>query len=66
MDEKILEQVNTNHPLMQQAGINQDSINAVKQFVTTYGPYITIGLFLYKMYGSYKLNKTLTQILKKL
>ena len=64
MDENIL--INPTHPLTAAMKSNGVDTEAVKQFITTYGPYITIALFLYKMYGNYKLNKTLTTILKKL
>lgn len=50
------------HPLAIQN--DEETARKIKEFVTTYGPYITLAFFVYRFYTQLRLNKTLARIEK--
>lgn len=55
---------NPAHPL--EAQVNNDAIQKVKEFITVYGPYITLSLIVFRFYTQFRLNKTLARVEEKL
>ena len=59
-----MDQTNPAHPL--EATVNNDAIQKVKEFITVYGPYITLSLIVFRFYTQFRLNKTLARVEEKL
>jgi hypothetical protein len=50
------------HPLTNQE--SQQGIDAAREFISTYGPYITLAFIVFRFYTQMRLNKTLARIEK--